>query len=171
MGFRQKTALVAFTLSVTGVANADPPAAAAPPAFLPPPPVIAPTASAAPVAVYVGTDTGEPAVIGIYPEWVKPGHGSPLARCTTPCQLEMQRGRYRIDVEASDATLEGNRVVDIAEPSRLVVTPRHPAQRSVGLALGLVGSAAVVGGSILVLVALNDTDSCALDGFDCSRTV
>ena len=183
MGLRQRAAVVAFALSVSGVANADPPAppvpappASAPlapgsPVFVPPPPVIAPTGSSDSVSVYIGTDTGERVVLGIYPEWVKPGAGPPLARCTTPCQLSMQRGRYRLDVEASETTLEGNRVVDIGEPARLVVAPRHPAQRSAGLALGIAGSAALVVGSILVLVALNDTNSCALDGFNCTRSI
>lgn len=189
MGLRRGSAVVAFALSVAGVAHADPPAAPAPPAAPPSPPAPpAPVAAPAPafvpqlpmvaqqaptetVPVYIVTDSDEHVVVGVYPEWMKPGQGPPLARCTTPCSLAMQRGGYRFDVEATDTVLEGNRVVGIGAPSRLVVTPRHTAQRTVGLVLGITGSVAVLVGSVLVLVALNDTNSCALDGFDCSRTV
>jgi hypothetical protein len=75
----------------------------------------------------------------------------PIARCVTPCIAHLAPGRYRVRALETEDTLGGSRIVEITGPSDVEVDPHDPSQRTVGLALGIGGPIAIMGGALLVL--------------------
>jgi hypothetical protein len=102
------------------------------------------------VSVNVMGDDGETANVALHPDWAARGSLPPVAHCTIPCELQMPRGPYSLEVLESPRLAGGSRPIVIDGRSRLVVTPRDRSMRTAGLVLGISGIAAIVGGIGLI---------------------
>ncbi len=100
--------------------------------------------------------------IAIYPETPvrlelqMPDTRQPVALCQGACTAYLPPGKYRLAVHAGSDTRAGNRVVNVPGPSALFVKPRSEGMRTSGLALGIAGSALLVGGMVLLATTLQD---------------
>jgi len=84
-----------------------------------------------------------------------------IARCETPCIAHLERGQYRLLVYATDDTVEGSRMITIDDSRDLIVHPRSSGSGETGLALGILGPVAIIGGGVLALSNMNlCVDSC-----------
>lgn len=78
-----------------------------------------------------------------------------VSRCSTPCRLTLPMGRYRLFVHRTSNTLAGRRKLDIGGPTTVVLEPKGPSQRNIGLTLGIVGSVALIFGVGMALGGAN----------------
>jgi hypothetical protein len=126
---------------------------------------------AEPVPVWFSGEDNEQTLVLVYPDWATPGSVPPLAQCRMPCGFQMQRGRYRIEVQETEDTLGGSRPVSIEGPSRLLVTPRDRGKRTAGLVLGIGGIVAVIAGLGIIVHSVANSRYVSSDcsGEWCSR--
>ena len=105
-------------------------------------------ALAAPPLTVVVLGDGQPLHVSLKNEDL--GSDARTTRCDTPCVVTVTTGRYRIGVERTEHTLGGSRIVTLDGTAHTVtVTPRDPAARTVGLAVGVLGTAMIAGGFAL----------------------
>lgn len=119
-----------------------------------------PTPSALPSATIAPASTAVPIELrGSEPELrleiQDPRDRSALALCTGACQATIVPGRYRLFVNATADTRAGGREVQIAGPSRVLVTPKSEARYTTGLVLGIAGPVLMVLGSAVFLVNIS----------------
>lgn len=133
---------LALPLLFTSLARAETPASALPPV------AVAATSTAVPIEVH----GSEP---GLRLEIQDPKTRRALALCTGACQASIVPGRYRLFVNATPDTRAGGRDVQIAEPSRLLVTPRSESRYTTGLVLGIAGPVLMVIGSVVLLTNIS----------------
>jgi hypothetical protein len=146
---RVRCQAVILPLLFTSLARAEPPASA--------PPAVVGAAPATAVAIEI-----HGAQPNLQLEVQDPKTRRPLALCAGDCQATIMPGRYRLFVNATADTRPGGREVLIAEPSRLLITPRSEARYATGLVLGIAGPVLMVLGSVVLLN--NAFDSIDSDG-------
>jgi hypothetical protein len=98
------------------------------------------------VPVTLVGDAGETTEVALYPEWAERGPAPFVEHCKLPCNLWIPRGPYRLEIVETLENAGGSRPITIDGPSRLIVTPRDPGQRTRGLVLGIGGIALVAVG-------------------------
>lgn len=96
-----------------------------------------------------------PLDVDVYPRDANVRRDRPVSSCSTPCELTLPRGRYRLFVHRTPDTLAGGRGLDVEDPVTLTLSPKGPAQRNIGLTLAIVGSVAMVLGAGMAIAGVD----------------
>lgn len=103
-----------------------------------------------PEDVEVSLESSQPKVaLSLLRPHSDPERDRPLVDCKAPpCLFEIPTGQYLLHAERGPRTLPGSRLVRVDAPANISVDPDAEAQRTNGLALGLLGSAIFVAGFV-----------------------
>lgn len=102
-------------------------------------------------------DTTEPGTqLSLYSREAKVDHTPPLVTCSVPpCQVYVAPGSYKIRVTETERTFGGVRRIDVRSNTRVTLDPDARSKRGTGLALGILGSIAVMVGGALVMSSVD----------------